>query len=242
MHILGTNLSQFCAHLWIAANSRDQSAPIRCATPDCYSIWDQSIAIQLASMNCCTFAGQICSNWKRCDGWLHIGGTNLLQFSAQLRIAANSRDQSVRIQCATTDYCTFRGPICSNSARFDELLHMVAFDGLLHICRTYICRNSGHHYGLLQTIGTNLSQFGALRRIAAHSWDQSVAIRRAAKVSCTIRDQSVAIQRTSTDICTFGDKSVAIRRATTDCCKFARPNCRNSARYDGLLHIRRTNL
>ena len=134
---------------------------------------------------------------------MHIRGTNLSQFGARLRFAVNSRDQSVAIRrvaigSVTTDCCTFAGPIC---------------------------RNSGHHYGLLQIIGTNLSQFGALRRIAAHSWDQSVATRRAAKDSCTIRDLSVAIQRVSTDCCTFGGQI-----------------CRNSARDYGLLQIRGTNL
>ena len=41
-----------------------------------------------------------------------VVGLVVVVFSAYRRIAANSRDQSVRIPRATYDYCTFRGPIC----------------------------------------------------------------------------------------------------------------------------------
>ena len=142
---------------------------------------DQSVAIQRSTTDCSNFAGPICRNMARYDGLLHIPGTNLSQFSVLRRFAAHSRDQSLVIVCATTDCCTFVGPICSNCQCYD---------------------------GLVQTSRTNQSQFGAPLRITANQ-----------------RDQSVAIQR-----------------ATTDCCAFVGPISCTSARFDGLLHIRGTNL
>ena len=194
----GTNLWQISALRWIDAHSSDQSVAIGSATTDC-----------------CTFAGRICCNSARHCGLLQIRGTNLSQFgalrrihaqsgtnrwqiSALRRIAAHSRDQSVAIGSATTDCCTHAGPICRNSAR---------------------------HCGLLQIRGTNLSQFGALRRIHAQSGTNRWQISALRRIAAHSRDQSVAIGS-----------------ATTDCCTHAGPICRNSARHCGLLQIRGTNL
>ena len=264
----GTNLSQLVVLRQIAAHSRDQSVAIRCATTDCCTFpgliyrnssrydrllhfrgtnlsqfvalrqiaahsQDQSVATRRLTTDCCTCKGPICPNSSRYNRLLHIRGTNLSQLVALRQIAAHSRDQSVTIRRATTDCCTCKGPICRNSSRYDRLLHFR---------------------------GTNLSQFVALRLIAALSRDQFVAIRCATSICCTFAgpicrnssryDRLLHFQGTNLSqfvglrqiAALSRNQSVANKRATTDCCTFTGPICRNSSRYDRLLHFRGTNL
>ena len=246
----GTNLSQFVTLRQIAALSREHSVAIRRATTDCCTFAgpmsqfvalrqiaalsrDQSVPIRRATTDCCTFARPICRSSSRYDRLLHLRGINLSQFVALRQITALSRDQSVTIRRTRTDCCTFKGPICRNSSRYDGLLHIR---------------------------GTNLSQFVALRRIAAHSQDEFVAIRRATTDCCTFAgsicrnwlhyDRLLHFRRTNLSQfvalrqidALSRDHFVAIRPATTDCCTFAGPICRNSLLYDVLLHFPRTNL
>ena len=250
LHIRGTNLSKFVALRRIAEHARDQSVAIGCTATDC-----------------CTFAEPICRNSLRCDRLLHFRRTNLSQFVALRLIDALSRDQSVAIRRATTDCCTFKEPICSNSSRYDRLLHFQGTNlSQLVVLRQIaahsrdICRNSLRYDGLLHFPRTNLSQFVALRQITALSRDQFVAIHCATTDCCTFPgpicrnsscynrllrfrgtnlSQIVALRQIAAD---SRDQSVAIRRATTDCCTCKGPICPNSSRYDDLLHFRRTNL
>ena len=222
----GTNLSQFVVLLQIAELSRDQSSQFAALRQIAELSRDQSVAIRCATTDCCTFAGLICrnssrydrllhfrgTNLSRYDRLLHFRGTNLSQFVARRQISALSRDQFVAIRRATTDFCTFARPICRNSSRDDRLRHFR---------------------------GTNLSQFVAVRQIAALLRDQSVALRWVTTDCFIVAGPIVALRQIEE---LSRDQSIAILRATTDCCTFAGPISRNSSRYDRYLHFRGTNL
>ena len=156
---------------------------------------------------------------------------NSAHFGTHGRFGALRLDKSVTIR--------------RNSAWYDRLLHIHGINlyqfGAIRCAWTDWCASQG-------SICNNSAQFGALRRIAALSRDQSAIIRHnSARCTLTgsICNNSEQFARCNGLVHFCGinlQQFGTIRRAATDCTTFAEPICNNSASCDGLLHFHGINL